>query len=290
MAIRGIAERQHGVVGHRQLTELGLSDGLIQGRLESGQLIPVHHGVFALGHLVLGKNGERMAAVIACGPGAVLSHESAGELWGFDISYGPPEVTRRSGGSPRDGIRVHQTRILEDSEVTTQVEIPVTSVERTLLDLAERRDARRLERTLVAADRAGLIVWSELWRLLERTPRRPGAGRLRRVALEVDPQAVNAASALEVDFLAICRQAGIPRPRTNVLVEGLRVDFFWPSQKVVVETDGYAYHRDRPAFERDHERDLRLEATGFRVHRATYRMLATDPDPFLCLLRRSLDC
>jgi hypothetical protein len=288
LALRETAERQHGVVAHRQLSDMGLGDGLIQSRIDNGTLIPIHHGVFALGHRVLSRRARWMAAVIACGPGAALSHGSAAELWDVRRAGWQPEVTRRSGGSPRRGIRLHQTRMLEDAEITEKDGIPVTSIERTLLDMSARLDGRQAERALVAADRTGALRWDELSRLIERTPRRPGVPRLRRAALAVDPAAVHAISPLEVDFLSLCRQAGLPSPQVNVLVESYLVDFLWPLERVVVETDGYAYHADRPAFERDHVRTAKLEACGYAVHRATYRMLTEEPNPFFQLLRNSL--
>jgi very-short-patch-repair endonuclease len=289
LALRAVAEKQHGVVANRQLSGLGLGNGLIRSRIENGSLIPIHQGVFALGHGMISRRARWMAAVIACGPGAVLSHSSAAELWEIRRAGPTSEVTRRSGGSPRAGIRLHQTRMLDDIEVVEKDGIPTTSIERALLDMAARLDDRQTERILVAADRTGALRWSELNRLVERTPRRPGAGRLRRVALQVDPRAVDAISPLEVDFLALCRRAGLQLPQVNVMVEGHLVDFLWPTERVVVETDGYAFHADRPAFELDHTRTAELETNGYRVHRATYRMLTCDPAPFLDLVRASLD-
>jgi hypothetical protein len=157
LALREVAEGQHGVVAHRQLSDLGLGDGLIQSRIENGTLIPIHRGVFALGHRVLSRRARWMAAVIACGPGAVLSHGSAAELWDVRRTGWQPEVTRRSGGSPRKGISLHQTRVLEDAEITEKNGIPVTSVERTLLDMSARLDDKQVQRALVAADRTGIL-------------------------------------------------------------------------------------------------------------------------------------
>jgi hypothetical protein len=286
--IRELAERQHGVVSRRQLFELGFEKGLVQGRLDSGLLVPLHHGVFAVGHRRIGRKGEWMAAVLACGPGALLSHGSALELWGIRKAVGFPEVTRRSGGSPRRGIHLHQTRVLEDAERTVRLGVPVTSIERAFLDVAPRFRARQLERMLVAADREGHVRWHELMRLLERTPRRRGARRLSRVVAFVDPRAVDARSPLEVDFLALCREAHLPIPEVNVLVEGFLVDFLWRAERVIVETDGYAFHRDRPAFERDHQRTIALTAAGYEVHRATYRMLAQEPADIVAVVRDAL--
>lgn len=289
--IRKLAEQQHGVIARWQLRELGLGGRLNQDRAEAGILIPVFQGVFALGHERISRHGRWTAAVLASGPGAVLSHGSAMELWGIRRSRGPVEVLRRSGGVYRErpGIRLHQTRALPDDHVTNENGIPVTTVERAFLDMAGRLDAKQQERALVAADRIGCVHWAKLQRMAAHGRGKKGIGKLRQVAMEVDPRAVDTRSPLEVDFLALCRDAGLPPPQVNVLVGPHLVDFLWPAQKVVVETDSYTYHRDRPAFESDHERTVALTAAGYEVHRATYRMLAWAPDPFLDLVRRSLN-
>jgi len=231
-----------------------------------------------------------MAAVLACGPAAVLSHGSALDLWAMRGSRGPVEVLRRSGGPRhrRPGIRQHQTRCLYAEDISLEANIPVTSIERTLVDMAGRLDAKQLERALVAADRSGRLRWPEMQRMVAQGRGRKGIGRLRGIVAQVDPRAVDAKSGLEVDFLALCREASLPVPEVNVLVEDHLVDFYWPLQRVVVETDSYAYHHDRPAFESDHQRTVALEAAGYAVHRATERMLSEDPDPFLANVRRSL--
>ena len=289
-AIRELAERQHGVVARRQMIELGLGERVNQVRSEAGVLIPVFQGVFALGHGRISRRGQWMAAVLASGPGAVLSHGSAMELWGMRGSRGVVEVLRLSGGPRyrRPGIRLHQTRSLPKCHIGEEQGIPVTTIERAMLDMAGRLDAKQTERALVAADRSGRVNWPELQRLVARGRGKKGIARLRHVAMEVDPRAVDARSPLEVDFLALCREADISPPQVNVFVGSYLVDFFWPLQRVIVEADSYAYHRDRPAFESDHERTVALTAAGYQVHRATYRMLTWDPDPFLNLIRRSL--
>jgi hypothetical protein len=286
--IRRLAEGQHGVLARRQLLERGLSAELIKGRLAAGMLVPVHQGVFALGHSRIGREGRWMAAVLACGPKAVLSHSSAAELWSIGRNRGFPEVTRRSGGSKRAGLRLHQTRILEPVDATVEAGIPVTSVERTLLDIASGLDDRQLERVVVDADRTGRLRWPRLRLLLDRTPLRLGAGRLRRVASRISPRAIDAKSMTEVDFLALCREAGLDEPAVNVLVVGHLVDFLWPAERLIVETDTYTYHGDPLAFERDHERTVALAAAGYEVHRATRLMLNRAPGPFLRLVRDSL--
>lgn len=242
---------------------MGLGKGLIQERLQSGRLMPVHRGVFAVGHRKIGLRGEWIAAVLASGPGAALSHGSAAHLWGLRRSRGAAEVSRCSGGKRRPGIRVHQCRSLTSVDVMIEAGIRVTSIERTLLDIAARLDARRLERAVAAADRSGRLRWPELERVLAESRGRQGTARLRRVAQQIDPRAIDAISPLEVDFLALCREAGLPAPEVNVLVGGHLIDFLWPDKRVVVETDGYRYHKDRLAFEQDHETSVALTAAGY---------------------------
>jgi hypothetical protein len=164
----------------------------------------------------------------------------------------------------------------------------VTSIERALLDLAGRLDSKRLERVLVQAYKSGRLSWSALDRVLARRRGRKGAGRLRRIAAEIDPRALESRSVTEIDFLALWRQTEMPLPAVNVLVAGHMVDFLWSGQKVIVETDSWGFHGDSQSFERDHETDVDLVAAGYDVHRATYKMLDRDPDPFIANVRRAL--
>lgn len=232
-----------------------------------------------------------MAAVLACGPGAVLSHFNAGRLWHMCGSYGPIEVLRQSGGlepGGHRGVRLHQTRRLHAYEVTVELGIPVVVRERVLLDLAGRMDAKRLERVVVQAYKSGRLDWKRLARITTRRRGCKGVGRLRQIVLEVDPEALEAKSPSEIDFLALCRERGTPIPACNVLVEGHLVDFLWSAQKVIVETDSWSHHGDRPTFEKDRQRDVDLIAAGYEVHRTTYKMLERNPDPFLNNVRRAL--
>lgn len=287
--IRGLAERQHGVVTGRQLAAHGLTESLIKSRVRDGQLVLLHRGVFAVGHRRIGLYGEWMAAVLACGPRAVLSYGTAAQLWGIRGSRRPIEVTRVSGHRRPHGVRLHQTRSLPDEHVTKEAGIPVTTLERTLLDTASRLDERQLEHDLVAADRSRRLRWPRLWKVLTEYDRgRKGAKRLKRVAARVDPRFADAVSASEVDFLILCREEGLKMPQVNVLVEGKRVDFFWPTESLIVEADSYGFHADRSSFELDHQSTVDLEVAGYRVHRTTYKMLESNPRPFLELVRAAL--
>ncbi len=288
-AIRRLAEKQHGVVATRQLLALGLSEGLIKNRVDAGQLIVLYRGVFAVGHRRIGLYGEWLAAVLACGPGAVLSHGTAAQLWGIRGSRRPIEVTRVSGHRRPHGVRLHQTRSLAPEHITREAGILVTTVERTLLDTAARLDERQLVHDLVEADRSRRLRWPRLWRVIAEHGRgRKGVGRLRRAAAQVDPNFADAISNTEVDFLMLCREAGLKMPQVNVLVEGKWVDFYWPEKRLIVETDSYRYHADRPSFELDHQSTVDLEVAGYRVHRTTHKMLESNPEPFLGLVRASL--
>lgn len=286
--IRRLAEAQHGVVSRAQLLDAGLGRQLIAARLEAGLLLAVHEGVFAVGHGHIPREGRWLGAVLASGREAVLSHGSAAELWGVGEMAARVEVTRRSGGTSRSAIWVHQTRSLPADHITVRLAIPTTSLERTVLDMASRTGRRGLERMIVDADRAGSLNWRRLWEVIECGVGRKGLRTLRLVAAEIDPRSRDTRSPLEVDFLARCRDAGLPRPQVNVLVEGHLVDFVWREQRLVVETDGYAFHSDRRAFERDRERDLDLTAAGYRVNRFTYKMLNRSPDDCMERIRQAI--
>lgn len=290
-ATRSLAERQHGVVATWQLLGRGVGETAVQTRREAGLLVPLHQGVYALGHRRLSREGTWMAAVLACGPGAVLSHFHAGQLWGICGAYGAVEVLRQSGGLRPEGhrgVRLHQTRRLHSYEVNIERGIPVAVMERVLLDLAARTDSKRLERAFVQAYKSGEFSWSRLGRIITRRRGCKGVGKLRRIALEVDPEALETKSVSEVDFLVLCREGSMSTPAVNVLVEGHLVDFLWPGEKVIVETDSWGHHGDHLTFEKDRQRDVDLIAAGYDVHRTTYKMLERDPDPFLNNVRRAL--
>ena len=289
--MRGLAEKQHGVFSAWQVLEAGISERTLHSRRVGGLLVPIHQGVYALAHARLGREGRAMAAVLASGPGAVLSHFSAGHHWGLCGSYGAVQVLRQSGGlepKSHNGVRLHQTRRLHPYEVTVEQGIPVAVMERVLLDLAARTDATRLERLFVQAYKRPNFSWPRLTRIITGRRGCKGVGNLRRIALEVDPEAVDTKSPPEVDFLALWREVSDLMPAVNVLVEGHLVDFLWSAQKVIVETDSWSYHGDPVAFEKDRQRDVELTAVGYDVHRTTAKMLERDPDPFLHNVRRAL--
>jgi len=280
-AIADLAGRQHGVVARAQLVDLGLGRGAITRRLERGRLHRVHREVYAVGHRVLSRRGRWTAAVLAAGPGAVLSHRSAAALWGLR-PFGPrrPEVTavpRRRAGP---GVEVHHTRLSYD-EVTEQEGIAVTTASRTLLDLAAVLPRRQLERALQEAEVRRLGDLVSLERLLARHPRRRGTATLRCVIASGRAGENATRSDLEESFLALLERVGLARPEVNAPVEIagrlIECDCVWRPQRLMVELDGHAAHGRRSAFEADRARDRALQAAGWRVVRVTWRQLHAEP-------------
>jgi predicted transcriptional regulator of viral defense system len=272
-----LAGRQHGVVARRQLLAAGVSNAAIGRMAASGWLIRLHAGVYAVAGRQLETHGRWMGAVLAGGPNALLSHTSAGALWRIvDPIPGPVHVTVAGGKRRRAGIVFHRSNDLEHARAVRN-RIPLTTPSHTLLDLAATLSRRRLERALETAERLGLLDIAELTRLCEAARGRKGTGCLCSVLAHYRP-APERRSELERRFLGVCREAGLPRPAVNVPVAGIEVDFLWPEARLVVEVDGFEFHRDRTAFERDRRRDARLQLAGYRVVRITYRRLVEEPE------------
>jgi predicted transcriptional regulator of viral defense system len=275
-AIAELAERQHGVVTRSQLVALGLGRGAIAERLRKKRLHHLHQGVYAVGHRGLTRLGWWVAAVLACGADAVLSHRCAAVLWG--ILDGWPTtvdvtVPRRLGR--RDGIRLHKAAIASD-ERTVHASIAVTTVARTLLDLAAVLQPHELNRALERAEALRLSDSTPLVALLKRHRGRRGTAKLN-AALKEGLRPAVTKSELERRFLSFVEKAGLPRPKTNVWLnvagEWIEVDCVWLEQRVIVELDSRAYHQTTEAFERDRRRDRRLHAAGWRPVRVTDRAL-----------------
>lgn len=263
------------MVGRTQLRQVGVPRGTIDTWVQSGRVRPIHAGVYALGHTAITEGGRLLAAVLACGPGAVLSHRSAGALWKLREWRSPiVEVTvpRESAPRPRRTI-VHRTRHLPDTHVTTLDGLPVTTVARTLLDLAEVLERRALERTLDEAQYLRLLNLTSLDEAVGSAPGRRGAARLKEALKAHRPGTTRTRSELEEAFLALCDHHGLPRPEVNPTHESYLVDFRWPEAKLIVETDGRAAHHTPRAFERDHEREVELALSDDRVLRFTYRQV-----------------
>ena len=267
-----LAARQGGVVSHPQLRALGVSAAAIHRRVRAGRLHPRYRGVYAVGHAALNVTGLRWAAVLAYGPDGVISHASAGAAWAVRRSAAERiDVTVGSGGRMRRaGVRLHRTRVMPADEVTRLAGLPITTPARTVLDLAASGlRGRKLESALDRAHLRGLLDFADLVRLLERYPTRRGSPALRELLSRYMPDAFDVRSELEDLVLELCDARGLPRPQTNVVVEGKVRDFYWPRARLVVEADSYGWHRGPSALNDDRERDVTLTLSGHLFMRFT---------------------
>jgi hypothetical protein len=273
--LAALAKRQHGVISRRQLLDAGLGPRTIGRRLEHGRLHRLHREVYALSDPLVSLQGRWMAAVLACGDGALLSHRSAAQLWGLMRSRRGSMDVSAASGRKRPGITVHESGIYDEdrAEVTG---IPVTSVARTIFDLAEVVDDVQLARVFEEADRLRVLRIPELEAVCARGYGRRALAPIRRLIEEARyPETTR--SPLEDRVLALCREYDLPMPATNVEVLEHEVDAFWPHERLIVEADSVAFHSHRAAFERDRARDAARQAEGYRVIRLTHRRLENEP-------------
>lgn len=285
-----IAARQHRVVARCQLLAAGLSAGKIRRMVENHQLVELHRGVYAVGTADPGPLGRLMAAVLACGEGAVLSHRSAAVHHGLlRQKAGPVDVTvpRRRGASKRTGIRLHTSPSLLSVDTTRRHGLPCTTVEQTLIDLASS-DLTELNRAVEQAFVKKLIGRTRMAEALERASGRRGTAQLRRELAGLLPQLPFTRSELERRFLRMLNRANLPEPVVNRHQETHRVDFHWPAAGLVVETDGRNVHDNPRAFEEDRARDLDLELAGHHVIRLSWRQVKKEPDRIARLLTSRL--
>lgn len=290
-AVAALAATQHGVVSRRQLVELGLGRGAIRHRLEAGRLHPLHRGVYAVGHRATTGQALYMSGVLACPPGTVLSHRSAAALWRLRASARRQVEVTTPGTSLRGvaGITVHRARGLHPEDRTVRHQIPVTSVPRTLLDLAQVLSAEDLERALEEAERLRRFDLRAIEALCRRSRHRRGCRLLVTLLAEQRADVPHTRSEFERRFLRVCRELALPVPSVNIVIAGHEVDMVWPDRGLIVELDGHAFHGTRRAFERDRVRDAALQIAGYRVIRVTYRRLAREPDAVMRDLASLLD-
>lgn len=270
--IAGLAAHQHDAVARRQLLELGAGPAAVDLRLRRRRLRTLYRGVYRLGAGPVARPTRWMAAVLAGGPDAVLSHRSAAALWCIYGEGGRIELSVPTNRRPRGRLTFHRYVVPRD-ERTLCDGIPVTTVPRTLFDLATVLRPRQLERTLLEAENLKLHDPLSLADLLRRYPRRPGSPAIRAL---LDARAAGAnwtRSELEVAFLELVDELELPQPETNVVIEGFEVDALWRERRVAVELDSRAYHDNLVAFERDRERDRILNAAEWRPIRITSRQL-----------------
>jgi very-short-patch-repair endonuclease len=284
-----LARQQHGVVTRTQLLAHGFTREAIQHRVERGRLHPLHRGVYAVGRPEASQLGRWMAAVLSCGPEALLGYRSATALWGMvervpgaiEIVV-PSHVDRR-----RPGLRVHRQAGLVPDDRDSHELIPVTSPASTLIDYASQASREHLERAVNAADRLGRIDPEALRDTVESTPVRPGVAPLRTLLSRPDFSRTD--SFLERRFLKLVRDAALPAPQTQASVNGFRVDFHWPALGLVVETDGLRYHRTPTQQSRDLKREQVHAAAGLRALRFTAAQVRYEPSEVITILRAVIE-
>jgi very-short-patch-repair endonuclease len=255
----------------------------VQWRIEVGTLHRVHRGVYAIGHPQLTRHGRRMAAVLACGPEAVLSHRSAAEMWGLrEDRHKALDVTapNRRGRVPAT-IRAHRDGSLSCTDRTSLHGIPCTTVPRTLLDLAAVVPVRELRKAISEAEVLRILDHDAVRRLIKRSRGRRGVARLRMLMDDIHPETWRTRSEMERLFLRMCAQAGLPQPEVNPRLEvhgrWIVPDFLWRDSGLIVEADGRRYHDTDSAFQSDRRREQRLQLAGWRVSRCTWEQIERAP-------------
>ena len=287
--IAQIASGQRGLVTRNQLLAVGLGRGALAHRISARRLHRVHRGVYLVGHTVLPPLAREMAAVLALGGGAVLSHRSAARCWLLTPgSEGDIDVTVAGRiVANRRGVRVHCVSTLDSRDTTRRHDLPITTPARTLLDLADVADERELERAVDEAFVRRLVDRRRLVAVLARAPGRHGAAPLKALIRREGGPTLTRSEA-EERVLSLVRAARLPAPEVNVRIEGHVVDLYWRQERLVVEIDGWKYHSTRAAFERDRRRDADLDAAGLRVIRVTWRQIVDEREALVARLVRAL--
>lgn len=285
-AVAWVAARQCGVVNTVALRICGLTRDAVRHRLATGRLHPLHRAVFLVGHDAPAEGAREFGAVLACSPGAVLSHRSGGARWGMcDSDPRAIHVTGLENNGSRPGIRFHRTRALATADHRTKHGLPVTAPARTLIDLAGELTDRDLERALDEALIGRLLRERDLLRALEHSRGRAGAGRLRALIGDgLDTGATR--SEAERLFRGLLRAAELPSPEFNVRVGAYELDALWREQRLGAEIDSYRFHRGRASFEGDRVRDADL--TAYKVLRFTWRRLTRHPEAVAATIAREL--
>ncbi|MGE5408754.1 MAG: DUF559 domain-containing protein [Syntrophothermus sp.] len=279
-----LVDSQHGAISRSQLLALGYTRDAIEHRLRTGRLHRVWRGVYAVGRADLPQEGRWTAALLACGDAAHLSHRSAAALYGIGDERGRIEVTlARRGECHRPGLTVRSRPGLPAADFATHRGIPVISIVRTLLDLATLDPRNRLERAVNEADKRGHVDPEALRRAIEARAGQPGVRTLRDV-LDRDTFLLSD-DELELLFRPLAREAGLPLPEAKAPVNGFEVDFYWPALGLVVETDGWRYHRTPSAQARDALRDQIHTASGLTPLRFSHYQVRYEPDHVRSILR-----
>jgi hypothetical protein len=279
--IAALAERQLDLVGRAQLMAIGVSARAIELRVASGRLRRVLRGVYTVSRRPLSQDGWCMAAALYAGAGAVVSHRSAAALWGMlRGAPGRPEVTVPRERRQTRAVRFHSGRIASD-EITVLRDIPVTSVSRTVLDLATVSTPARVASAMAEAEVRRLTDRLSLPDLLERYPGRPGVAVIKAILRDRQVGTSRTRSELEAVLLEFVDQIGLPRPEMNVWLNvggrWIEADCVWRKHRLLAELDGQATHLTATAFVRDRARDRAVVAAGWRCIRITWRHFQHEP-------------
>ncbi|MGH2938047.1 MAG: type IV toxin-antitoxin system AbiEi family antitoxin domain-containing protein [Solirubrobacterales bacterium] len=282
-----LATRQYGVVATRQLDDLGYGRNSVAKAAKAGRLHRVHRGVYVVGYRRLSWRGRCMAAVLASSP-SVASHLSAGWLWGL-LRYRPEtlHVTSPSARRAKRSFVVHQADLPEADRAIYEG-IPVTSVARTVLDLAVDRSARDIRRQMQRGEDFKVFDLREMRSLLARSNGHRGKAKVEASLDGFRPDHVFTRSGLERRFLEVVREAGLPEPAMNLFVEGFEIDAWWADHRFGVELDVYETHGSRLSFEEDRERDDKLLLAGIETTRVTGPRLDREPGAVVVSVRRHL--
>ena len=286
--LAALAERQDGAAGRGQLFDLGFTRDQIKSRLRTGRLHRKYRGVYAVGHPKLSVRGQWFAAVLACGDGACLSHRDALAVHDLGrVPAGDPHVTApRRRNIP--GIRCHWARSLSELDVTEVGGLRVTTIERTVLDLATELHPNRLADLLERLEQRNVFDLTRLRATLARSPGHHGSAALTAALTTLTAEPPMTRSELEQRLRRLVHEQGLPMPAFNVDVAGKCCDMVWADQRLIVETDGWESHKTRASFEADRASDRRLATLGWRVVRITWRQLTDEPALVAAQLRTLL--
>jgi very-short-patch-repair endonuclease len=289
-AVGWVADCQLGLIAVPQLLAAGVGRGLITRRAAKGMLHRRHRGVYLVGHSHPVPGAVELAAVLAVGRDAFVSHRSAAALWGLvQAAADDMDVTvvGRECRS-RDGLRVHGVAMLDQADRSHRRGIPVTAPARTVIDYASTVGAEEAERAIAEAFALRLVTEAQIMSAADRAPTRAGVARVRAI-MGQPGGAKRTRSGGERAMLRLVRAAGLPEPRTNHAVAGFSADFCWLEERLIVEVDGYHFHSDRMTVERDHRRDVVHRDAGFEVLRFTGRQRDHAPLYVAAVIARTLE-
>jgi very-short-patch-repair endonuclease len=287
-AVAPLAGRQDNVLSREQLIFLGVGRSAIARRLENGRWQRLHRSVYLIGPAPPTPRAKARAAIFACGEGAVISHRTAGEMWGLMPPGGDVHVTV-PGRNPghRRGVRIHRVNNLFPDEIVVRDGVALTSPARTICDIAGTESRSDTERVLAEARVQRMVTNRQLESVIVRAPTLKGSSVIRGL-LRAESETGYTRSNAELRMKKLIRAAGLAQPLINAPLLGFSADFLWPAEKLIVEVDGYRFHGHRSRFESDRRRDQRLVAAGYRVIHVTWIQLRDHPISVIASLAQAL--